>query len=169
MSKLSLALQFAGQYKNPAVEQELRQLVSAMQSWASEGATWQDVPFAAGNFWTPSATWTVQPGNVIAHHYLVTNTLLLLQLHLTVTTLSGAGLGATLNVRLPPGFMVDGIGQHYCGHCAYKDAGVNGHGDVFATPGQSVIQLVRDLAGTVWPASTTMSLGVNAAIRVSQS
>jgi hypothetical protein len=116
---------------------------------AADG-TWQAVPFNAAYFRTPTAgaTWVVTSAH---YNSVVTGKKVFLGLVMLGTgTITGAPV--RLFVTVPPGLVPSGsFGVPY----AYYVSGQSGTGIANVQAGSAEIDLLRDVAGTTFPAGDT--------------
>jgi hypothetical protein len=68
---------------------------------ASIDLTWTAVSYVAGNFTSPTGTWVVDSGDVLRNHYIVQNKLLIWQVWIATTTVTGTP--SHLRIALPVG------------------------------------------------------------------
>jgi len=132
---------------NNAWKTELYNQIDALAGAGSQAAI-VDVPFLASNFTTPDAgcTWTVTAGQV-TYFYTVNNKLVTVSLQISGSVTTGTPI--FLHVALPVGALQRAGGVPM----TYYSAGVQGTGFARLDLGATNVKLLRDVAGTAWPAS----------------
>ena len=112
-----------------------------------------DVPFSAANFTTPDAgcTWTVTAGQV-TYFYTLNNKLVTVSLQIAGSVITGTPI--FLHVALPVGALARAAGVPM----TYYSAAATGTGFARLDLGASNVKILRDVAGTNWPASGAFNI-----------
>ncbi len=113
---------------------------------------WTNVAFNAGNFTADSgAAWTLTSGDQTAYNYTLIGRSLTVNFELNATTVATA-TPVRLSIALPAGATIT---TNANAPLSYLDgAGATGTGFIEAVATGTVISLLKDISGTVWPLGT---------------
>jgi hypothetical protein len=114
---------------------------------------WTDVPYSAGNFTTPSGTWTVPSGSISQYAWSLSGKTLVLSFSVTNTTVTGTP--QWLGIALPAGFLTTNLQDNRCAHLI--DNGVAVGTGFVRTDGSAILKVFKDIAGTNFVASSGLT------------